>query len=257
MRKNNFTINMVIVVLVILLWEVFILIENHFLKPGVTSIEAFLPSPITVFKTMFSMSSILFSELAYTLSRAMFGLLIGVLFAVFANALFFIKPITRKYFLPISMAINSFPIMGFSPLIILVFGQGSWLGIVFISALISYFPVLISLERALALSSNEFYELGKVWKASRFKIFTYIQLPLVIPFVIGSLKLAIPASIIGATLGEWLGSNHGIGRLIVIALYQLNPGMLYAALLLLLISSILITWLSEYIERKLFPWINK
>jgi len=256
MKKSDFFKTTIIIIIFILCWQLFIIVNNQHISVGSTSIEAFIPSPYTVFKTIFNSWRVLFTELGYTLFRSIIGLIIGTVLAIFANAIFFLKPSIKPFAMPISLAINSFPIIGFSPLIILTFGQGSWLGIVFISALISYFPILISLDKALSLNSKEFYELGKIWKASNLKIFTNIQLPLVMPYVFGSLKMAIPASIVGATLGEWLGTNHGIGRLVVVSLYQLNPGLLYSSLLFLLVSSLFITWFSTIIEKKAFPWLE-
>lgn len=256
MKKSNFFKTTMTIVFFVLCWQLFIIISNQHISAESTSIEAFIPSPYTVFKTISTNWHILLTELGYTLFRAMFGLIIGIVLAVLANAIFFIKPGIKSFAMPISLAINSFPVIGFSPLIILTFGQGSWLGIVFISAMICYFPILTSLDKALSLNAKEFGELGKIWKASKLKIFINIQLPLVMPYVVGSLKMAIPASIVGATLGEWLGTNHGIGRLVVVSLYQLNPGLLYSSLLFLLISSLFITWLSTIIEKKAFPWLE-
>lgn len=256
MKKSNFFKTITTITVFILCWQLFIFINNQNLSVDSTSIEAFIPSPTTVYKTIITNWRVLFTELGYTLFRSIIGLIFASILAVLANIIFFLKPRIKSFLMPISLAINSFPIIGFSPLIILTFGQGSWLGIIFISTLISYFPILISLDKALSINSKEFYELGKIWKASNLKIFTKIQLPLVMPYVVGSLKMAIPASIVGATLGEWLGTNHGIGRLVVISLYQLNPGLLYSSLLFLLVSSLFITWLSIIVEKNAFPWLE-
>jgi len=244
-----------LLVVFILFWQSFISAKNALLVEGQASIEVFIPSPLTVVVSLYNNWEILITELGFTLSRAALGLAVGVSFAVLVSAVIFLIPELRSYALPISMAINSFPLIGFSPLIILAFGQGSWVGIVFISALISYFPILVSLDKALSMNSKEYLELGKIWGASDIKIFIHIQLPVVVPYVLNSLRLAIPASIVGTTLGEWLGANHGVGKLVIIALYQLNPGLLYSSLFLLLISSLFFVWVSSWVEKRYFPWV--
>lgn len=256
MRTNRLIKFVLLFAIFLTFWQVFISAKNFLQVEGRASIEAFIPSPITVIESLYEYRSILFNELGFTLLRAGLGLILGVSFAVVACAIFFLRPGVRSFAMPLSMAVNSFPIIGFSPLLVLAFGQGSWTSIIFISALISYFPVLVSLDKALSINSKDYLELGKVWKVNNVKVFTHIQLPLVMPYVLNSLKLAIPASIVGVTLGEWLGADHGIGKLVILSLYQLNPGLLYSSLLLLLISSIFFVWLSAWVEKRYFPWLT-
>jgi len=68
------------------------------------------------------------------------------------------------------------------------------------------------------------------------------------------MKLAIPGSIIGATMGEWLGARNGIGQIITISLYQLKPGLLYASLFLIIVASLLGIIIVEILERYFVKW---
>lgn len=243
------------VFLFLLFWQIAFFIKAQTTSSEATGVEAFIPTPVTIALTFIEKHKLIISEFFHTSVKAFLGLVIGIAASVLINMLFWFRPKARSLFFPVFLAINSFPIIGFSPLIIITFGQGSWLGIVFISALICYFPVLVSLENALFSISRDFQELGQIWEISPKRIYYKIQLPLLLPYLFSSLRLAIPASIVGATLGEWLGSNHGIGRLVVIALYQLDPGLLYACLLLVLVFSLFMTYVVSVIERLLFPWM--
>jgi ABC-type nitrate/sulfonate/bicarbonate transport system permease component len=69
--------------------------------------------------------------------------------------------------------------------------------------------------------------------------------------------LAVPASIIGATMGEWLGTRNGIGHLITVSLYQLNPGVLYASLAAIMFSSIISIFALSVIGKIVTPWVIK
>ncbi|NLT51211.1 MAG: hypothetical protein GXX85_09865 [Ignavibacteria bacterium] len=111
-----------------------------------TSLEAFLPTPSTIYTSFKDNFGLIISETLITLERAFAGFVSGFIMAVAIVALFSFFPILRHVGIPISVAINSFPIIGFSPIIILFFGQGTSLSIVFISMLISYFPILINLD---------------------------------------------------------------------------------------------------------------
>lgn len=222
-----------------------------------TSFEAFIPTPLTIEKTFVSNGDQLIREAGYTLGRALSGFAIGAVLAILISLIFLFFPFFRNVFSPLAFAMNSFPIIGLAPAIIIAFGQGSWLSIVFISMLICYFPILISLDTAYKHIDNEIIEIMQVFHASRLQIFFKVQLPLVLPYLFMSMKLAIPASIIGATMGEWLGSRTGLGQLITIALYQLKPGLLYAALFLIVGVSLLAILIFSFLEHLLFPWNRK
>jgi len=222
-----------------------------------TSLEAFIPTPLTIIKTFINNGDRLIREANYTLGRAFLGFMIGTLLAIMVSVFFLFFPFFRNIFFPFAFAINSFPIIGLAPAIIIAFGQGSWLSIVFISTLICYFPILISLDTAYKNIDNEIIEIMQVFNANRMQIFLKVQLPLVLPYLFMAMKLAIPANIIGAILGEWLGSRTGLGQLITIALYQLKPGLLYASLFLIVAFSLISILFLTLLEHLLFPWKRK
>jgi ABC-type nitrate/sulfonate/bicarbonate transport system permease component len=226
-------------------------LSSQMLGSGRASLEAFIPTPQTIVKTFVLEGGLIFSELSVTCLRASAGLIIGILFALLIVFLIYYFPFFRSVVIPISFAVNSFPIIGFSPIIILLFGQGSAWAIIFVSALISYFPTLVSLEAASRdIKSQTVMELMRVLNATRFQIIKKIILPNSVPYFFVSLKLAIPASIMGAVIGEWLGANNGIGRLMILSFYQMKPGLLYASLLSVVVVSCLIIALLSLLEKK-------
>jgi putative hydroxymethylpyrimidine transport system permease protein len=242
----------------ILIWQFAeYLINMNRVNSGLTSLEAFLPTPLTIITTIINNFNLLITELYYTLFRGLLGLIVGTIFSFLMTIVIIFFPKFRNTFMSIVMSLNSFPIVGFAPVIILIFGQGSVIGIIFISALISYFPTFIVLDKAAKEVNEEFINLAKIWGANKWNIFTKIQLPYIFPYLFTSLKLSLPASIIGATLGEWLGAKNGIGRLITISLYQLRPGILYASLVLIMISIKFLIKILKILERLIIPWKNE
>lgn len=241
--------------IVVCIWQVAInLIDSYRIPNNETSIEVFVASPHSILIAFEQSSSLITSQLIYTLGRAGAGLLLGIIIAFFMSLLFLIFPSVKHALLPINFAVNSFPVVGFAPLIILAFGQGSWFSIVFISMLISYFPILIALDNAFNNVDKEIIEVMRVFNASRKQLISKIYLPSAIPNFLTSLRLAIPASIIGATIGEWLGTRNGIGQLITISMYQLRPGLLYASLLTVTLVGVLFVGILILIEKRLLRW---
>lgn len=253
------TITLIIVFMLILfVWQFgeYLLNINR-ANLGLTSLEAFIPTPITIFKTIQQNYALILTELGYTYFRGLLGLILGTAISLLIIVLICFLPKLREIIMPITVSLNSFPMVGFAPLIILLFGQGSVLGIIFISALISYFPTFVILDKAVNEVNEEYIGLAKIWGANKLSLFIRIQLPYILPFIFTSLKLSLPASIIGAILGEWLGTKHGIGQLITVSLYQLRPGLLYSSLIMVVISVGLFIKVISILENYIVPWKRK
>lgn len=252
---NKLFITAIFLSILLVTWQVIeTKADKKMISQNQTSIQAFIPTPLTILKTFSTSGSIILFELNHTLFRAMIGLLIGLFLAFLFFCIFIFFPSIRFSLLPLAFAINSFPIVGFAPLIVITFGQGSTISIIFIAALISYFPILVGLDSTFKNVDKESIEIMNVLHANKKQILTKIFLPASLPNLFTSLKLAIPASIIGATIGEWLGVRTGIGQLITVALYQLKPGLLYAALLSVMVASIFLVWIISTLEKRIIPW---
>lgn len=254
--KKSITLFLLIIFVLLLSWQVG---EDYLsigmMKNGDTSLEAFIPTPKTILESYINDGVFIFSELSITLFRALAGFTIGFIVALIIILLMYFFPIFRSIIMPFTFAVNSFPVIGFSPIIILLFGQGSNLAIIFVSALVSYFPILISLETASRdIKSQSVMELMRVLNASRYQILLMVILPNSVPYFLVAAKLAIPASIMGAVIGEWLGSNSGIGKLIILSFYQLKPGLLYASLFSVVFVSCLLVLLLNLLEKKYCFW---
>jgi ABC-type nitrate/sulfonate/bicarbonate transport system permease component len=255
---RNIFFSILFIFLLLFSWQILqSRIDKERIANNETSLEAFIPTPLTIAKTFLSDGKNILKELSHTLKKAFLGLLLGVSVAILMASIFLFFPAVRNLTLPLTFAINSFPIIGFAPAIVLIFGQGSLQSIVFISALICYFPTLISIDTAFKETDKNLLEIMEVLGASKLQTLKIIHIPLAIPYLFLSLKLAIPASIIGATIGEWLGAREGIGQLITIALYRLNPGILYSSLISIALSSALIIAFLSILEYFLFPWQRK
>lgn len=228
---------------------------NQFrLSQGQTGLEAFIPLPSTILTTFLNNWQTLFIELLYTLERAFGGFILGTSMGLFIAIFIYFFPILRHSLMPFCYGLNAFPILGFAPAIVLIFGQGSIWAIIIISALICFFPTLVSVDSSFRHSNIDLLDVLTILKASKLQKLTKIHLPLALPNIFLAIRISIPASIIGSTMGEWLGSRNGIGQLITIALYQLKPGILYASLILLTTTSLLITLIIYFIEKKTLPW---
>lgn len=254
-RLRNAIVILVGVFVLLTVWQVTIeIISQYRINRNLTSLEAFIPTPTTIAKTIIREYDLIASHGLYTMGRAATGYIIGSISALLICAVFTLIPTTRKIFYPLMFGMNSFPIVSLAPVIILIFGQGSFVSIVSISAIITYFPILITADKALQNVNPDTLDLMKALKSTDWQTFKFVRVPQSLPAIFPAFKLAIPGSIIGATMGEWLGSRHGLGHLMTISMYQLKPGLLYATLICIVMACLIGLLMVDLIEYNLLKW---
>ena len=112
----------------------------------------------------------------------------------------------------------------------LIFGNGYTPKIV-IAALICFFPTLVNMVRGLKAVSPATLDLMRVLSASKARCSGRSALQSSLPFLFAALKIASTTCVIGAIVGEWIGSNFGLGALIIEATYNFRAPLLYATVI--------------------------
>ena len=121
--------------------------------------------------------------------------------------------------------------------VILMFGLGMAPKVV-IAAVICFFPTLVNMIRGLeSITPNE-HELFRILSASKAETLWRLRLPRAAPFLFSSLRIASATAVIGAVVGEWIGSDRGLGAMIIQATFNYQSGRLYAAIVLCSLLSI-------------------
>jgi NitT/TauT family transport system permease protein len=211
-----------------------------------------LPSPDKVLQAMVTRGDLLFGESLITLKETLFGfvlaLAVGLPLAVaVANS----RPLNLMFY-PLLIALQSVPKVALAPIVLVWFGMESKLAIVW---LVAFFPIIVDTVAGLRSTPRELLELADSLKATRAQIFLKVQFPAALPFVITGAKVAITLAVIGAVIGEFIGSSEGLGFLLLSATSQLNTPLAFAALFALAALGILVYLLVELAERLMAPWL--
>ena len=85
-------------------------------------------------------------------------------------------------------------------------------------------------------------------------MFFKLRLPSSLPYLFSALKIAASTAVVGAIVGEWIGSQVGIGALIIQATYNFDSALLYATVLVRLVFSVAFFLLIRLIERLVVRW---
>jgi NitT/TauT family transport system permease protein len=211
------------------------------------------PSPGLVLSTMVAKWSVLWSNLVPTAIEAVGGFLLGNLAAILLATLFVHSKSIQEAFFPIAVMINTIPVVAKAPILVLLMGNGMEPKIV-IAALICFFPTLVNMTRGLEAVNPQSMELMRVLSASKTEIFFKLRLQNSLPYLFSALKIAASTSVIGAVVGEWIGSTRGIGALIIQATYSFDSALLYSAVIMSSLFSGAFFLLITVIEKLVVKW---
>ena len=211
------------------------------------------PSPLSVVTTLYAKFPLLMANLAPTAIEAVSGFLLGNLAAIVIATVFVHKKTMEEAFFPIVVVINTIPVVAKAPILVLLLGNGMEPKIA-IAALICFFPTLVNMVRGLESVNPQAMELMRVLSASKREVFFKLRLYNSLPYLFSALKISASTSVIGAIVGEWVGSTYGIGALIIQAMYNFDSAMLYATVIVGSVFSVVFFLVISFAERMIVRW---
>lgn len=188
------------------------------------------------------------AALAITLRDAGIGYVIGTALACVVAMLIVTSRTVEHLVMPVSVVLRSVPLVAMTPLLALIFGRGI-LGVTVIVSLVTFFPTLVSVATALrsapVLACDVVLSMGGGTAAITRKV----RLVYALPAVFAAARIAVPGSIAGATLAEWLATGEGLGSVLVRHYAASRFDALWSGTVVLLIVSVLLYALIDLLER--------
>ncbi len=211
------------------------------------------PSPLQVLQVFVERGDVLWINFWPTLMEAASGFLVGNSVAAVLAVWFVHSQLAERAFYPIAVFVNTIPIIAVAPILVLLLGNGYAPKIV-IAALICFFPTLVNMVRGLKAVSPQMLELMRVLSASGREVLFKVRLQSSLPFLFAALKIASTTCVIGAIVGEWIGSNYGLGSLIIEATYNFRAPLLYATVILGAGMAVAAFAIVTLVERRVLRW---
>lgn len=212
-----------------------------------------LPRPESIFLEMYEQSPLLLRHGWVTTYEAVAGFLLGVAIGVpCALLIVWSEPVGRAL-MPLLIFSQTMPKVAIAPLFLLWFGFGI-LPKVVVAFLICFFPIVISMATGLQSVETEMLELVRSMSATKFQVFRKARIPTSLPFLFSGLKVSITLSVIGAIVGEFVGSNEGLGYLVLVANGNVDTPLLFAILLVLACIGFVLYAIIPFLERLCLPW---
>jgi NitT/TauT family transport system permease protein len=212
-----------------------------------------LPGPFAVIKTMFSEWPLIYPHVLITLYETGVGFILALIIAIPVSvAVVWWKPV-EKTVLPLMVFLQTVPKVAIAPLFIIWFGFGYFPKIL-ISLLLAYFPIVIEMITGLRDVEPEVLDLSKSMSAKPAQTFIKIRIPNSLPYMFAGLKLGAILALVGAVIGEFMGSMKGLGFLVMYANDRMDTTLTFAVLVVLLILGKVAFSVVEWAERYSISW---
>ena len=213
-----------------------------------------LPTPLQILDKLWELRKVLFTvHLPATMGVTALGLAISLVLGLGLAIVTDVSPLCRKALYPLVVASQTIPTTAIAPLFVLWFGYGIW-SKVLVTVLITFFPITITVYDGLQSARIEMAELLLTYGATKRDIFFKIKVPCTLPYFFSAIKMAIPMSIIGAAIGEWLGAQSGLGYFSRRMMTQLDGAGVFAPIVLLSVVAMLTVAIIAVIEKKVVRW---
>jgi ABC-type nitrate/sulfonate/bicarbonate transport system permease component len=215
--------------------------------------EFILPTPQRVLQAGWETRDILGPAIATTMVETLLGLIISIILGVAIATSMDLSPFLRRALYPILVASQTVQILAIAPLLIIWFGFGL-LPKIIIVVLICFFPLAVSTADGLASADPDLISLLMAMGATRQQIWRMVRLPSALPSFFSGLRVAVTYSVVGATIGEWVGGSAGLGLYMLRSKNALATDQVFVAIVITSAISIGLFSLIYVIERLALPW---
>ncbi len=201
-----------------------------------------LPAPGLVFATLIGDWDVLWSSLLVTLATTFEGLVLALAGGVGLAILFNRSRLVEYSFYPYAIILQVTPVVAIAPLLLIYLPQH--LAVLACAWIVAFFPVLANTTLGLNSVDHNLVDLFALYGASRRQILWNLKLPAALPYMLGGLRIAGGLALIGAVVAEIAagsaGAGSGLAYRIAESGYRLNIPRMFAALLLLSLTGIVI-----------------
>lgn len=214
-----------------------------------------LPAPTQVWQRFLQVAGdgTLLRHTQVTLTEALLGFALGFCVAGVLGYVLAKSPTLEQLITPYIVVSQSTPVVAVAPLLILWFGSGL-LSKILVCALVVFFPMLVNTVVGIRSIDREYRALFQTLDASAWQTFTKLELPGALPVLFGGLRVGITLSVVGAVVGEFLGSDQGLGALINIARGLFDTPLMFVALFTLTTIALTLYLSVVALERMLIRW---
>ena len=240
-----------IVIALLGLWQ---LASEWDVLANLLNIQDFLvPSPSQIGQALWEDRSLLADNAWVTLKEVVFGFALAVVVGLAFAVAMHLSETVRRAFYPLIVASQTVPVIAIAPILVVWFGFGIGPKLAII-ALVCFFPITVNALDGLRSVDPDQVKMMRTLDADRWQILRRVEAPSALPFAFSGAKIAVAVAVIGAVFGEWVGSDSGLGHLILQAQAQLLTARVFAAIVVLSAMAMALFGLLALAERRWVDW---
>ena len=209
-----------------------------------------MPSPVDTLNALLQPNYSWWTNIAVTGTEIFSGYFLALAVGVALAMVFSWSKTLESFFVPLLVSLNMIPKVALGPLIIVWFKYGIVPNML-IAFSICVFPILLTTVRGLREVEPDLLDLVKSLRGSRWQTFTKIQLPGALPYIFSGMKVAAILAVAGAIVGEFLGSDKGLGYLMLQVQVTLDTAAMFMAVLLITLIGMVLYGAVLLLERVL------
>jgi len=215
----------------------------------------FFGEPLVVFSRIgdWFVTGKIFPHLGRTLLETSLAFVVGMGLGLVLGLWLGLSPLAARLLDPYITAVNSMPRVILAPIFALWFGLGIW-SKVLLGVTLVFFIVFYSVYHGVREVSPVVLANARMLGAGRTQLLRHVYLPSAMSWVFSSLHTAVGMAFVGAVVGEYLGSDKGVGYLILQAEGVFDVNSVFAGVLVLTGCALALDWLVTLVERRLLNW---
>ena len=212
-----------------------------------------LPGPSDVLQTIWSFGAAWGNHIWTTVRATLLGFGLAIVIGLGLAIAIVHSRFLREVLTPVIVVLQIIPKVAFAPLLLIWFGTGTP-PIVAIAFLVAFFPMVVNSAVGMADVENDLIDLTRVLRMSWWRVLWSVRLPNAMPHIFSGLRIASTLAVIGTIIGEFVGSNVGLGYLILIANNQMNTPLAFASIIIISLFGLSLYGSIAAIERAFMPW---
>ena len=214
-----------------------------------------LPSPPKVWNSLVKMfvKGTVYAHLWTTTSEVILGFVVGAFLGVVLGYVFIKIDALKTMLMPYLIFLQTAPKIALVPLFVVWFGIGLVSKVVLIISMV-LFPVLSGMMLGLESIPPDVRNLMKILKASKWQVFSQVEMQYSLPALFASLKVGIVQAVVGAIVAEWMSGKQGLGYILTYASSTYDTPMLLAGIIVTIVLGIATYQVISVLEDKFLYW---
>ncbi|MCA9862254.1 MAG: ABC transporter permease [Thermomicrobiales bacterium] len=212
-----------------------------------------LPAPTDVGAALINDRDLLLANALVTLQEVLIGFAVAVVAGVGCGIAITRSPVLDRALYPLIIASQTVPVPAIAPLLLVWFGYGL-LPKVLVTALVGFFPLVVSTVEGVRSTDREVVNLLRAFGAPPGRVFRLAEFPSAMPAIFAGARIAVAICVIGAVFGELVGAKAGLGYLLTRSIAQFETPRMVAAIFLLAVMGSTLFALVGLVEKLLLPW---